>query len=347
MPTTKKQAARSTNFARYCGGDLLEFDSAEEFADWIAMGVEYAATCDGMPTCSIQIDARCAAVLLERNNRNRTFSRGNATRLKVELQNDTFVHSSDPIVIGADGSMLSGQHRMAALLDMPRKVAKFQITFGMDHEAAVAGIDRGRARSPDQVLRYSTEIKCSAAVLRAIYFAPEVHERTLITSEFQELAEVMTPLASYVSEMFANVPRKLAKAPVMACFARALQANSDAELQRAVDLLQRGAVGGDAKFGYERNMFVLREAILEGGDQGSADARRVLYLKTQAVLKAYLEHRVIKNIRMRSEEDAFPLIGEIARIKAKWDAQYANGALSAQAMRFVEQNRNARAAVGQ
>lgn len=123
----------------------------------------------GVTARVVMVSPELAAAWLEHNPRNRRVSDKHAAMIAGAITRDEWRMNGAPIVRGADGDLLDGQHRLTAVVLSGRSVPMLVVD-GVEPEAQIT-IDAGRKRSfADQLkLLGETEYTSVAALVMKIY----------------------------------------------------------------------------------------------------------------------------------------------------------------------------------
>ena len=161
-----------------------------------ALGREVSVQSTEQFTVPLFVDVPMAEKFMEGNNReggikNRRMEERQVAKLAREILADRWVTSHQSIAITADGQLLDGQHRLAAIIRAGKGVT-MNVTFNADPKS-FAIVDRNRARQMHYVLNASTN---DVAVARMV-FKIIIGDRSSVPAE-TELAEFLEWLAPYL-----------------------------------------------------------------------------------------------------------------------------------------------------
>ena len=136
---------------------VQELDAVEITAEDIAeiMSANQAGVCRA-------ILSPCAARLLlkSHNGRNRGLKRHQNHFLLGQIECGKFVYNGESIVIGDDGQVMNGQHRLTSCAESGRAIEVLMV-FGVPADAFVT-IDQGARRSGSDVLSIEGHKNCVA-----------------------------------------------------------------------------------------------------------------------------------------------------------------------------------------
>lgn len=124
-----------------------------------------------MTTTTEYIDPNRAAWLLAGGGKNRALVQGHADNLARQMASGLWANNGQSIVLGADGRVLDGQHRLTAIVKSGIGQT-FVVVRGVD-ESAITTMDTGRARAASDVLSmhgYANARSLAAAVRVCMFY---------------------------------------------------------------------------------------------------------------------------------------------------------------------------------
>lgn len=131
--------------------------------------IEDILTSDQRGVCRATLSPEAASLLLKNHNfKNRGLKRHQKLFLRRQIESGKFVYNGETIVVGDDGQILNGQHRLVACAES-RIPIEVLMVFGIPH-AAFPTIDQGSRRNGGDVLQIEghKNCRCLAATLRQI-----------------------------------------------------------------------------------------------------------------------------------------------------------------------------------
>lgn len=162
----------------------------------------------------MEIGPKLAEQLLARNSGNRALRKGRVKALAKEMTDGRWMLNGEAIKIGADGRLLDGQHRLAAIVQSGVTVQTLVIR-NVEDEAFVT-FDSGLARSAGDMLR-SAGVEASAVAVAALVnlvlayedgtagYSTGVHTpRTATFDRFSEAPETFTECVRAASRLLAR-----------------------------------------------------------------------------------------------------------------------------------------------
>lgn len=102
-------------------------------------------------TTIVPVDADTAARWLNQNIRNRPLSKSVVDRYRRDMAEGRWAFAGDPIRFDISGTLLDGQHRLAALAETEGLTIPFVVIRGLPTESQMV-MDQGRKRTPGQQL---------------------------------------------------------------------------------------------------------------------------------------------------------------------------------------------------
>lgn len=123
------------------------------------------------------------------NTNNRNLRKAHVEKIASDIKNGRWVYNSATIVFNGDGTLLDGQHRLAAIIDanMPVKVA---VARGVA-KAAMPTIDANIARTGSDAIRlvgisHAHRVAAAARMLIALKEGRQMSQRKMSNSEILE-----------------------------------------------------------------------------------------------------------------------------------------------------------------
>lgn len=142
-----------------------DIESGELTAD----DIEDILTSDQCGVCRAILSPEAAALLLKNHNfKNRGLKKHQKAFLQRQIECGKFVYNGETIIVGDNGQILNGQHRLAACV-ASGKLIEVLMVFGIP-AAAFVTVDQGSRRAGADVLAIEGHKNCNtlAATLRQI-----------------------------------------------------------------------------------------------------------------------------------------------------------------------------------
>lgn len=134
-----------------------------------AEDIEDILTSDQRGVCRAMLTPEAAALLLKNHNfKNRGLKKHQKYFLQRQIEGGKFVYNGETIIVGDNGQILNGQHRLAACVASGKAIEVLMV-FGVP-EAAFVTLDQGARRGGSDVLAIEGHKNCSvlAGTLRQI-----------------------------------------------------------------------------------------------------------------------------------------------------------------------------------
>jgi hypothetical protein len=131
--------------------------------------IEDILTSDQRGVCRAILSPQAAALLLKNHNfRNRGLKKHQKAFLQRQIDSDKFVYNGETIIVGDNGQILNGQHRLAACVASGKSIEVLMV-FGVPATAFIT-VDQGARRSGGDVLAIEGHKNCTnlAGTLRQI-----------------------------------------------------------------------------------------------------------------------------------------------------------------------------------
>ena len=249
------------------------------------------------------ITPEMACEWLKRNTRNRSVNRGHLERLVRDLKEGRWVVTHQGIAFGADGTLLDGQHRLAAIAESG--VPAMCVVWEDVAEESVLGMDQGKDRNGKDVIAIvdgeklsAREAACVNAMIKGMMFAP-------VTLTAQEQATSYREHVDAARFALALLPDKkvgLKRAQVAAVVARAYYTVDSEVLRRFCGVLMTGLARDDL----DVSVIGLRDFLLSAGASGSSTTQAETYRKVARALDAYRKGEKLGKL-FAAKVEPFPL----------------------------------------
>jgi len=123
-----------------------------------------------------------AALLLERNEGNRTMNYRNLTQLKADINAGSWAFNGEPIIVSRDGLLNDGQHRLTAIVETGVSVPLL-VCFGLDRESRKT-VDQGAKRDAGDILALDGVRNArSSAAIASVILRYEAGDGTQLTNQ--------------------------------------------------------------------------------------------------------------------------------------------------------------------
>jgi hypothetical protein len=253
-----------------------------------------------------------AAEMLSKNTRNRPLRPSHVRKLAREMTAGRFKLTHQGIAFNCDGTLLDGQHRLAAIV-MAGTPQVLMVTTGVD-SGAVMVIDEHAKRTPfDGMLiadgvpegvkrMYTTIANAMANCGNDRELASNIESKLVLRDFLVKHYEAIT--FSYDACLSHGTKRGITQASVIAVVARAWYTAERDRLRQFGDILYTGMATSQK----DRAAITLRNYLLNDPPIGSA-GRLVVYKKTERALRAFLDEQQLTKCTI-AERELFPIPGE-------------------------------------
>lgn len=206
------------------------------------------------------------------------------------------------IAFDSKGRLIDGQHRLAAIVKagVPIKM----LVVRDSPAAAYDHVDLGYGRTATDILKAQGEGWITnewIAVARFMEAGTNIKAACIARSPF-ELREMVEMHKNALTFVFQNVERKVrgvTVAPVLAAVAVAYYTEHDrVKLAEFIRLLVNGVAKDPA---VDSTVIKLRDSLRDVIGESSTTARQALFLKTQRVIKAYMDGESLSKLYTPSE----------------------------------------------
>lgn len=132
-----------------------------EACELTAEDIEDILTSDQRGVCRAILSAEAAAILLKNHNfKNRGLKKHQKQFLQGQIDSGKFVYNGETIIVGDNGQILNGQHRLAACVATGKPIEVLMV-FGVP-AAAFVTVDQGARRGGADVLCIEGHKNCNA-----------------------------------------------------------------------------------------------------------------------------------------------------------------------------------------
>ena len=251
------------------------------------------------------------------NTNNRPIRRREVDSFVRDIVSDRWIpNTSDTVMIGSNGVLLNGQHRLTAVIEADRS-AQMYVEFGAENDASA--IDRGRSRSAGDAFQMNTGKRVSLLWLgtaKSMRQGANKTYPTLTTQEYEAFYSEHEAAISFGTAIADRGRRGIRRSPVAAAFARALGNVDQKKLEEFAEVL----ITGIAPLKSHAIIITLRDLLTSTGRRVAGSGGAVhpvsLYRKTTRAMLAFVNNERIKTLYELSEEP-FPLADEMPKGKAK------------------------------
>ena len=265
-------------------------------------------TSDGVMKINVMdITPKRAAELLNKNVNNRSLRMKRVALYKSEMLNNNWKSNGIPIIIGNDGELKDGQHRLKACIDA-NKTMKDVVVINLP-KAQANCYDIGAQRSAKDIAKFEgldeTPFFRNLNMFAAVNIAIAGNAWTRSYSKInliQEMQKHYDACEFVYNKIFCSVSSrnkaKTRKSSIGAAIFNAYISGYDREkLERFCEVLTYGIVKEDT----EQPIIMLRDNILSAQEYTKKE-RTKMYLQCQAVLKAFENNDTKVDLRKANTE---------------------------------------------
>ena len=265
-------------------------------------------TSDGVMKINVMdITPKRAAELLNKNVNNRSLRMKRVALYKSEMLNNNWKSNGIPIIIGNDGELKDGQHRLKACIDA-NKTMKDVVVINLP-KAQANCYDIGAQRSAKDIAKFEgldeTPFFRNLNMFAAVNIAIAGNAWTRSYSKInliQEMQKHYDACEFVYNKIFCSASSrnkaKTRKSSIGAAIFNAYISGYDREkLERFCEVLTYGIVKEDV----EQPIIMLRDIILSAQEYTKKE-RTKMYLQCQAVLKAFENNDTKVDLRKANTE---------------------------------------------
>jgi hypothetical protein len=250
---------------------------------------------------------RAEKTLDESNVDNRCISTDRAIRYATEMESGAWREDNEQaLMFDWDGKLMNGAHRLAAVM-LSKTTQRFWVIRGLDPELRKV-VDQGKSRSLLDALNMAGHHGGGnhyvAAIKKVYACTPTMHRIYWTADTFEEAEKAVGPSVRALEDFFNATRRGLTRSIMWALCAKALDYLDHSVVEEFLQIFLTGESKGRAK---DRSVIKLRDYFLEqAGIKGRALDEKLLYQKSQAVLQAFADGRVLTKL-YATEGDLYPL----------------------------------------
>lgn len=236
----------------------------------------------------VDMTPELAKQLLGRNENNRNIARGRVNALARDMASGAWKTTPHGVVVGADGRLIDGQHRLHAVVKAGLTVPMVVVRDAPND--CVWGIDRGGVRKPSHDLKMqgSKHPSLLATCARYIRYLENGVDISITSAETQRELERCFAATGWVRRM--TLTRGFGAAYVIAPL---MWLYSD--FRDEATLFQE-EVGGGAGLARNSPALTLRNAILLRESRAGASHTKAMMMKTLNAFRAYVNDRPMKRV---------------------------------------------------
>jgi hypothetical protein len=235
-----------------------------------------------------------AAIWLNANTNNRPIRRSLVKQYAKEMKNGTWRLTHQGIAFGSDGTLLDGQHRLAAIVESDVAVTML-VTRGIDNRAQLVMDDHAKRSSGDalSLVRKEKITHQDVSVIRAVTeLSSSGRPSRMSKEELNTIYDTFKLALEFISPLLPN-EKGVSSAPVKGAIVLAWFYVADlAKLTRFCDVLSGRQMASDET---EKPAVLLREFMLKHGMK-SHGCRIDAFQKAQRAITAFVNGEKITKL---------------------------------------------------
>lgn len=158
----------------------MEYNTTNATPQWLSEAMEKGR--HEFASYVVIMTPEVAALVLERNEGNRTMNYRNLTQLKADINAGSWAFNGEPIIVSRDGLLNDGQHRLTAIVETGVSVPLL-VCFGLDRESRKT-VDQGAKRDAGDILALDGVRNArSSAAIASVILRYEAGDGTQLTNQ--------------------------------------------------------------------------------------------------------------------------------------------------------------------
>jgi hypothetical protein len=250
-----------------------------------------------------------AAEMLNGNTRNRRLRRSLVLQYAKDMSAGRWLETHQGIAINCDGTILDGQHRLAAIVESG-VTQRMLVARGVPASSQVAMDDHARRSCADALtLDKGEEVSPSVVAIAKAVNELSAGTKLLTRGETSEAIDSLSPSLEFVDEFLLPKQRGVTSAAVWSavCLAWFYVADLQRLQEFCIVLSGREMPASDS----DKAAVVLREWLLRSGAKGGGAWRREAFKKTQRAIVAFMERHDIGKLYGTTTHYPWPLVDQV------------------------------------
>ena len=269
-------------------------------------------TDDGeMKICIMDISPKQAGELLSRNVNNRNLRPNRVNLYTSEMMSNNWKANGVPIIVGSDGELKDGQHRLTACMKSGKTLKNTLVVYLPKSQANC--YDIGAPRNAKDVAKFlgldEEPMFRSLSMFCAVHFAIDgkdsgySYSKIHLINEMQKHSDACEFIYHKLYNLSYAQKNKLRRSAIAAAIFNAYLCGYNIEkLERFCKVLGHGIVQDES----EIPIITLRDIIFNSSQLKTKEDRTRLYFKTQAALYAYENNKEINIAKNATEYYSYP-----------------------------------------
>jgi len=256
------------------------------------------------------ITPELAAKYLGGNTNNRPLRKTVVAGYASDMKAGNWKLTHQGIGLAPDGTLLDGQHRLAAIIESGIAV-KMMVVQGIEKQTVIAMDDHAKRTAGDSlsIIRNEKITKEDIAIIRSATEGPYFHPNKLTKSRLNELCDMFRAPIEFCRQNYVCNDRGAKSAVVVGQIAMAWFYVEDLDrLKLFCEILSGKKM---AETSQDRAAHALREFLLKNGVSYGNGPRIEAARKVQSAIRSFMEHREVSIIRAIEPVYRFPLVEPI------------------------------------
>jgi hypothetical protein len=253
------------------------------------------------------ITPELAAKYLDGNTNNRPLRKCVVAAYAADMKAGNWKLTHQGIGLASDGTLLDGQHRLAAIVESGIAV-KMMVIQGIEKETVIAMDDHAKRSAGDSIsiLRNEKITADDVAIIRGAVEGPYFHSKKITKSILNELCDVFRSPMEFCKQNYVCNDRGAKSCLVIGQIAMAWFYVEDLDrLKLFCEILSGKKLAENPQ---DRAAHALREYLLKNGVQHGPKPRSETAKKVQSAIKSFMEYREVAKIYAIEPVYRFPLV---------------------------------------
>ncbi|MEZ0386407.1 MAG: hypothetical protein ACAI34_05040 [Verrucomicrobium sp.] len=275
-------------------------------------------TIPGVSSHAVYLTPEMARAMLERNTRNRKLSDQVVEKYMEEIRNDEWRLTPTAVGFDAEGNLVDGQHRLAAIV-RSRRTVPMMITTGLPL-ASQEKVDRQRRRSLFDALYLSGQVRNRKWVEIATCLARRVvSSNSGTTPPDSVVKQALETHRVSIEAVTSQMGEKSVRGISQASFLAAAVLYHEIDPGKCIDFLQAVRTGAGLALDHPAlrlRKLLMGESLLHSMPRGGAN-QSYIFRRSVYAMQAHLEGKLIGGLREADDFNPVPGVREVVRLVRK------------------------------
>jgi hypothetical protein len=246
----------------------------------------------------------------EGNTNNRPLRKTVVAGYAADMKAGNWELTHQGICLASDGTLLDGQHRLAAIIESGIAV-KMMVVQGIEKQTVIAMDDHAKRSAGDSIsiIRNEKITKDDVAIIRGATEGPYFHAQKLTKSRINELWDTFKYPIQFCKDNYSCHDRGAKSKVVVGQIAMAWFYVEDLDRLKSFCEILSGKKMAETP--QDRAAHAMREFLLKHGFVHGNGPRIESARKVQSAIKSFMEHREVSIIRAIEPVYRFPLVEPI------------------------------------